>query len=226
MYKKIIDIMLMALVIIFIITNISNAAFFYDEEYPPNSTGYADYSQEEAMEDAKKRNEQAVDSSFYVGKSSNNYLKSLSVENATMEPAFNRQYVDYKVTLQNENTKKINIIAEAEDETATIEGAGEVELTDGENHIMVIVKAENGNVQIYNLYIELPYIQSDLSLQNLEIYGIDIETGKTKKQRLTPSFKSKVYEYNINVSHNISYLDVRPTNPEGTFVSINGRETL
>ncbi len=227
MHKKIIDMILIIFVTILLITNVSNSAFFYDEEYPPNSTGFADYTEEEAIENEKKRNEQAVDSSFYVGKSSNDYLKSLSVENATMEPAFNRQYVDYKVTLKDKNTKKINIIAEAEDEKATIEGAGEVELADGENHIMVIVKAENGEAQIYNLYIELPYNnQADIKLQDLQIYGVEKETGETKEQKLTPSFKSDVYEYNIEVAHNISYLDIRPTNLDGTFVSVKGGDTL
>lgn len=226
MYKKIKIITVILSIIILFMANVSNAEKFYDMEYPPNSTGFADYTEEEAIEDEKKQNEEATDSSFYVGKSSNNYLKSLSVENATMEPAFNRQYVDYTVTLQDETTKKINIIAEAEDEKATIEGAGEVELTDGKNQIMIYVKAENGNTQVYNLNIELPYKQSDIKLQDLEIYGVDIKTGKSQKHKLNPNFKNDIYEYSIDVSYNTSYLDIKAENPEGTYVSIKGGETL
>lgn len=226
MHKKIKIITIIAFITIFLIINVSKASTFYDIEYPPNSTGFADYTDEEAREDAEKQNLEAPDSSDLVGKSSNNYLKSLYIENATLEPEFNRQYVDYKVTLQDKNVKKINIIAEAEDENATINGIGEIELKDGSNQIPVEVRAENGRLQIYNLYIELPYEQSDLQLQDLQIYGTNIKTGKYKKQKLIPGFKSDVYEYNIDVSNDISYLDIRTKNPEDTFVSIKGGDTL
>lgn len=125
--------------------------FFYEMEYPPNSSGRTDYSDEDAEQQKVEINTSPED---YIGKSSNTYLKSLSVENAKIEPEFNRQYVDYKVTLKNKNAKKINIIAEAEDENASIEGTGEVELQEGTNNLRVVVTAENGNVQFYNLTVE------------------------------------------------------------------------
>ena len=96
--KKIIATML--IISMCFIPTLSYSAF-YDLEYPPNNTGRADYSDEDA--EAQKEEQQPVDPDEYIGKSSNNFLKTLKVENAKLEPKFNRQYVDYNVKLEDEN---------------------------------------------------------------------------------------------------------------------------
>lgn len=220
-FKNIIMIILITLVLI---PEISFAEF-YDIAYPPNSSGKADYTDEEADEQANKVNNTSS-SEDYVGKSSNNYLKSLTVENAKMEPEFNRQYVDYTLTLENADIKKIKVVAEAEDENATIEGTGEIELEDGINNIRVVVRAENGNVQIYNLTVKLPFKQSDLKLESLEIYGVNIETGKNEKENLSPKFDSNVYEYKLIVPNEIVGLYINSKSDEGSYVTTIGEENL
>lgn len=156
MKRKLIEVSLVVIIsMCFIPINVYSA--FYDMEYPPNSSGKADYTEE----DAEKQSEQVdtTKSEDYVGLSSNNYLKSLKVENATIEPKFNRQYVDYTVTLDDNTAKEINIIAETEDKNATVEGAGKVKLQEGTNTLRVVVTAENKSVQFYNLTVEVPVAQ-------------------------------------------------------------------
>ena len=223
--KKIKTFAIIILIVSILIPGISMAAF-YDMEYPPNSSGRADYTDAEADEDAEARKANASSSQDYIGKSSNNYLKSLKIENGIMEPEFNRQYVDYKVTLEDENTRKIKIIAEAEDENATIEGDGEVELQDGINNLRIVVTAENGNVQIYTLTVELPFKQSELKLENLEIYGVNIKTGQNEKEELSPKFSGDIYQYNITVSNEIVGLYIDSKVDENSYVSTIGGETL
>lgn len=197
---------------------------FYDLEYPPNSTGKADYTDEDAI---KQKNEESISSSEqYVGKSSNNYLKSLTIENATIEPEFNRQYVEYNLNLIDEKNTKIKIIAEAEDEKAKVEGAGEIELEDGVNNIRVVVIAENGAVQIYNLHIELPFKQSDLKINVLNIYGINKKNGEQKIEKLIPKFDSNIYTYSVNVEYDVTSLDIEAEYEPETFILKKGGDDL
>jgi hypothetical protein len=220
--KRIKEIIIMIIAGICLIPTFSYSAF-YDLEYPPDNKGRVDYSDEEADEEKSKKDEKT---SEYKGKSSNNFLKTLRVENAQIEPQFNRQYVDYNVNLEDKNIKKINIIAEPENENAKIEGAGEIELEDGINDLRVVVTAENGNVQIYNLHIELPFKQSELELTKLQVYGINIKTGEKEIEKLKPSFDPKKYEYDIKVKNEITSLYIERETDEGNYIETNGAEDL
>ncbi len=84
--------------------------------------------------------------------SSNNYLKSLEVEKYSISPAFSKDILEYKLEVSNDVTK-VNIKAGAEDSKATVNGAGEVSLTEGLNKIEVKVIAENGNEKKYIINI-------------------------------------------------------------------------
>lgn len=217
------SVIIMLIIELILMPSISYTAF-YDINYPPNSSGYTDYTDTEA--DEEKEKVEIPTSEEYIGKSSNNYLKSLVVENATMEPEFNRQYVDYNLKLKNETNRKINIMAVAEDEKATIQGAGEVEIQDGINNIRILVTAENGNVQIYSLILETPFKQSNLVLESLEIYGVNIKTGKNEKEKLTPSFEKKIYEYSVELPYEVTSLDINAKSVQNTFISIIGENDL
>lgn len=82
--------------------------------------------------------------------SSNNYLKSLSIEGYDLEPAFDKNTLEYNVTLD-VDTELIKINAETEDSKATLKGIGEVKVSDGTNEINIIVTAENGNEKTYKI---------------------------------------------------------------------------
>ena len=221
--KKII---LLGIMILLIVTTNTSYARLVDIEYPPNSTGYTDFTDEEADSQAEEQTNESNTSEDYVGKSSNNNLKSLQIENAIIEPEFNAWILDYTVTLNDQHTRTINIVAEAEDETATVEGAGTIELSDGINNLQLIVRAENGNVKIYNLTINLPYIQSDLRLNSLEISGIHIDGGEDSEEKISPTFDRDIFEYTLTVPYEINGLNIKTDSEEGTYVSISGQDPL
>lgn len=82
--------------------------------------------------------------------SSNNNLKSLSIDGYMLEPEFKKDVTEYNVTLPVDTTK-IKIFAETEDDKASIKGAGEVNVVEGSNTILVTAVAENGNEKQYKI---------------------------------------------------------------------------
>lgn len=87
-------------------------------------------------------------------KSTDNTLSSLSVEGYDISPAFNKDTLDYSVTVP-EGTKSININANATSKYASITGNGAKELVEGINNLSIVVKAESGTERIYNLVVNV-----------------------------------------------------------------------
>lgn len=85
-------------------------------------------------------------------KSTNNYLKSLSVEGATISPEFNKDTLDYTVQLE-PGTEKIVINAEKEDGYASLSGTGEQTVVEGENKFDINVISETGSTRTYHLTV-------------------------------------------------------------------------
>lgn len=128
-----------------------------DIPVPPNSAGYVDFTEEDAAEVEKEYEESknnTVTADYYVGKSSDNYLKSLSIEGYELYPKFSRQNDTYTIYVKNDSTNTFNVTAEPDNEIAKIEGIGTVNLTSGQNTINIKVTAENGNLKIYTINVE------------------------------------------------------------------------
>lgn len=86
--------------------------------------------------------------------SSDNTLKSLTIEGYNLEPMFNKDSLEYKLTVD-EKVEKIVIKAEANHNKASIKGTGEINLSNGENIIEIKVTAENGNDKIYKIIVNV-----------------------------------------------------------------------
>ncbi len=115
--------------------------------------------------------------------SSNNYLKSLSVDGAELSPAFNKDTLEYSVELPAETTS-IKVNATKEDSTATINGIGDIEVSDGDNKINISVVAQNGSTRTYVINAEV----KELSPIEVKV-GNDTLTVVRKKEALTiPEF--------------------------------------
>lgn len=156
--------------------------------------------------------------------SSNNYLKSIRIDKGKLSPDFNRENLEYNV--ENINEDEIEIIAEAEDEKATVSGTGTIALINGENIINITVTAENQAVRVYQIHINKnqEFTQSDLRLQTLEIKKIN-EDGKFYD--IDIGFDKDKFEYIINVESDISDLDIIPiVEEEGTIVETQGKNNL
>ena len=81
-------------------------------------------------------------------KSSNSYLKSISIENVKINPSFDKENLEYKAVVSGD-VEKINLQAEAEDDKSSVDGLGEKELTEGVNRFEIKVHAENGEERVY-----------------------------------------------------------------------------
>ena len=128
-----------------------------DIPVPPNSAGYADFTEEEAEEREKEYEESknnVVTADYYVGKSSDNYLKSLSIEGYNLYPEFNKQNDTYTIYVKDDNINTFNVTAEADNENAKIEGIGNISVSQEERIINIKVTAENGNLKVYTINVE------------------------------------------------------------------------
>ena len=85
-------------------------------------------------------------------KSTNNNLKSLEIEGATLTPEFNKDTLEYTAEITND-AEKIKINAEKEDGYASLEGDGEIEVAEGANKLEVKVTSETGVEKVYTLNV-------------------------------------------------------------------------
>ena len=119
-------------------------------------------------EEIKEQEEEDKENS---GKSSNNFLKSLSIDGMELTPEFDKQTVDYKITKE-VDADEIEVKAEAEDTRATVNGIGIIKLQVGENTINIEVVAENKIARTYK--IKLTKSGTDTSIgENQEVNDIE-----------------------------------------------------
>lgn len=84
--------------------------------------------------------------------SNNNYLSTLKIDNYKLNPTFNKKTLNYKLNL-NSDIEKINIVAKAESDKASVTGDGEISLLEGENKVEITVTSESGKEKIYTILI-------------------------------------------------------------------------
>ncbi len=86
--------------------------------------------------------------------SKDNYLKNLVVDGYEITPLFNKDVLEYSVTVP-ENTKTVKITAYVNDGRSSVEGEGEIEVKPGNNKLDIIVRAQNGSQRIYHLNVNV-----------------------------------------------------------------------
>lgn len=87
-------------------------------------------------------------------KSNNNNLSSLSVEGYSITPEFSKDTLEYSLEVPAE-TEKIQINASKEDSYASIDGIGEKEVSEGDNHFEIKVTSETGREKVYVLNVNV-----------------------------------------------------------------------
>jgi len=108
-------------------------------------------------------------------KSSDNNLKSLSIEGYEISPEFKKDTLEYTATVPS-TVDKINIIANKNDSTASVEGAGEKEVVEGSNPFEIVVTAQNGSTKTYKLVVTV----EDINPIELTIDGKKYSVVKRK----------------------------------------------
>lgn len=71
-------------------------------------------------------------------------LSTLEVKNAVLSPEFNPDIYEYEISLEDENIEKLDILATANIENASIEVNGNENFMEGENTVTIVLKSEDG----------------------------------------------------------------------------------
>ncbi len=181
----------------------------------------ADYTDEQAdkkLEQEQKEWKQEQEEK--IGKSSNNYLKNLSVENYSITPEFDKQTINYEIK-EEITDDSIEIKAETDDEKASVSGTGKITLNSGENNIEIEVTAENGMVRTYFIKV-IKQVK-----QNLRLNSLKITTEDKSNIEITPEFNENIYEYNCEVQSYVEKINIDTnSNIENAKIEITGNENL
>ena len=90
--------------------------------------------------------------------SKNNNLKDITVtvgeETYELDPEFNSDTLEYSVTVPT-GTTLVQVEATRSDSTASVDGDGEIEVTEGLNTIPIVVTAQNGEEKTYTLVVNV-----------------------------------------------------------------------
>ena len=152
-------------------------------------------------------------------KSSNNYLKSLQVSEEGLTPDFNRNKLNYSLSV-GEKVTSINVTAVPEDSKAKVYVSGNKELKDGDNNVLITVTAQNGSKRTYTIVVNK---SADPEKANSYLSNLII-----KDMILTPEFSNEVLEYDggtVRLSGDKLEIYAYPTN-ENAKVEIIGNENL
>ena len=87
-------------------------------------------------------------------KSTDNNLKSLSVEGYEITPSFDKNIQNYSVVVP-EGTKSVKVNALVNESHASLTGTGDIEVSDGINSLNVIVTSETGVEKTYTITVEV-----------------------------------------------------------------------
>ena len=118
----------------------------------------------------------------------NRNLKTLTVSGYDINPVFNKNTVEYYLTVSNDVTS-LKVTALPENDAAKVTITGDTDLKCIENDILITVKSEKGLTKTYKIHVTKQK-ESSISLKTLEIEDAKFET----------EFSSKKYNYNIEVN--------------------------
>ena len=138
-------------------------------------------------------------SSSNIKKSSDNYLKSLTIYSShEIIPKFNKDTSNYNVNVPYE-VDKLDLIYEANDSKAKVKVKGNENFKVGEvSTVEIEVTAEDGGSRIYSLNVMRSSQKSNNNLKKLLV------AGKTLK----PTFEPNILEYEVKVENKIDKLDI------------------
>lgn len=147
-------------------------------------------------------------------KSNNVNLKILAIEDVVLTPEFSNDITEYSAKLVDFEGTELNVIAEAEDEKATVKIEGNTNIVDGENVITITVTAEDGTTKVYTITVVKEEAEafglSSLIIKDVELKGFTI--GK--------------YEYKVSFEA-LEKLEIEAiASEEGATIEILGNENL
>ena len=160
--------------------------------------------------------------------SSNNYLNSLEVVDFKFDGEFNKETLEYAITVPS-NIEKIKINATKADNKASVTGIGEFPVIEGLNTFLVVVTAENGNKRTYTVKINRQELEPIKVTVNGDSYTVvrkskdlpEISEYFTEKEITIGDEKVEGY-YNETLNYNVVGLKDNKGNIE-YFIYENGK---
>lgn len=131
--------------------------------------------------------------------SNNNYLKNLSVSNGTLNPAFNKETLNYTISVPY-STSKLNLSAEADAYTSTV-NITNPDLKVGSNDIIILVTAETNEKRTYKIVVTRQEKPADPKSSNKKIKNL------TAEYPLTPIFDTNIKDYIMTVPNSVTKLE-------------------
>jgi len=117
-------------------------------------------------------------------KSTNVYLSSLTIDQGTLTPVFNKETTSYTVNVGTE-VDAITLTGVAEDSKSTVLGDGVKSLNPGDNTFVITVQAEDGvTTKDYTVVVTREQ-KSILTLSDLTIDGVTIDDFSSSKTTYT-----------------------------------------
>lgn len=186
---------------------------------------FADFTDEEADKQVQEQlKEQEKEHNVTQVKSSNNYLKNLSVKGYQITPEFDKQTINYEIKEEiNEDYLEIN--AEIDDGKASVSGIGKVQLNSGENNLKIDVTAENGSLRTYFIKT-IKKVKKNIELSNLVLKAYSKE-NEAFYIELTPKLDKNIFKYDCNIPSYIEKIECKAEiNDSEAKVEISGNENL
>lgn len=151
-----------------------------------------------------------------ASKSTNNYLKSLTLSNGSIN--FKKTTTEYNIDV-NKDIDKVTIEANLDDSKSSFEngfGPRTINLSLGNNTVYIRVRSESGQVRTYTLNINRDDGRdSDSSLKNIKL-----SNGKL-------TFDKNTLEYKVTVEYKIDKMIIEATpNSDKAKVNITGNDEL
>ena len=129
-------------------------------------------------------------------KSANSYLSSLTIDGYDLDNKFDRQTLEYSVTVK-EGTEKIKINAQLEDSSSKVTGIGSLNVTEGLNTFNIVVTAENGSKRTYVLKVTVKeYEPINVKVDNDEYTVV-------RKRKDLPKISDYFEEKEVTVEDNL-----------------------
>lgn len=185
----------------------------------------------------------STDNNKTTTKSNNANLSNLGIKPNDFK-GFKPATTSYNVTVPND-IEKVTVYATAQDKKATIKGNGTQTLKAGKNALNVVVTAEDGTTKTYTINVTREEAKNDKNETtdnttdttnsvtsensgNTESTSeSDLKKLSIKGYNLTPTFSPDVYEYKVDVSGDVSSLDIETEGANhNVSIDIVGNENL
>lgn len=147
-------------------------------------------------------------------RSTNNYLSSLTVSNATISPSFSRNTTSYTASVPY-SVNKLNIGYTTEDSAATV-SINNPNLVVGTNTVTIAVTSESGAKRTYTITVTRAQDPNYQASSDARLSEITLSTGT-----LSPSFKPDTTDYIVYVPYETTKITVggKPYDSKGQSVT-------